>query len=145
VTTAVAQTVRLAPADKLVVLGDHAVDAIALELDAGGRLLDFRLELGRGYFIVWVLPIEPGGRMRRILVDCAVCDVDITLEQDPCELDLGPLEWSGELARVGPDGARILDHVRVELRGPWYACEARVRDRDGETAVMTVARAPASP
>jgi hypothetical protein len=128
------QTLRLKPAKKTVVLDDYDVDALALELDPhSGELIDFRIELGRGYFNVWVLPIERGGRLRAILVDCAVAEVEMEVEMDPCAFDFGPEEWRGELGRVGADQAHVVERVQVELRAspPSYRCSAQIRNPDG--------------
>jgi hypothetical protein len=132
------KVVRLKPPPGTRVLDDHDVDAIALELGDDGELQDFRLELGRSFDIVWVLPIEPGGRLRAILVDNAVAHVDLEVRMDPCEVELR-LAWEGELARFGE---RVLVRVEVELRGAAYACTADVRERDGTITTRTVRSAP---
>lgn len=131
------QTIRLKPATKTVVLGNHDVDSVSLEFDPEtGHLSDFRLELGRGFFIVWVLPHDrQGGRLRAILVDCAVVEIETRVEIDPCAFDFGPEEWSGELGKVGPDLEHVVEYVRVELtESPaFYQCRARIRNPDGTT------------
>lgn len=127
-------SVRLDPPEPTLVLDDCAVDAVVLEFDAAtGAFLDFRLELGRGYFIVWVLPVERGGRLRAVLVDCAVADIDTEVERDPCTLDLGPWHWTGALGRVGPGRAHAVEDVRLELlESPGrYRCQVLTRAPDG--------------
>jgi hypothetical protein len=89
------KTVRFRPARPIRVLGTYDLDAVALETDDDGRALDFRLELGAGLDIFWVVPIEPNGRLRLIHVDCAVAHVDPEVREDPCLVDLPPLEWPG--------------------------------------------------
>jgi len=138
------QTIRLKPATKTVVLDNHDVDCVALEFDPEtGALHDFRLELGRGFFIVWVLPRNrSGGRLRAILVDCAVAEIETEVEMDPCAFDFGPEEWSGELGKVGPNREHVVEYVRVELtESPaFYVCRARVRNPDGTVERWDVRR-----
>ncbi len=131
-------TVRLKSAARVGGMEDHDVDAVALELDEAGELVDFRLELGRAFEIVWVLPAGPGERLRAILVDSAVAHVEPELRRDPCLVTFGPEEWSGELARVGPGGARVLEHVHVAITPAGYTCRARVREPDGTMTTRTV-------
>ena len=91
------------------VLGGYDLDAVTLETDDDGRAIDFRLELGRGLDIYWVVPIEPNGRLRLIHVDCAVAHIDPELLEDPCRVDLPALEWPG---------------LRVEIRAGAYEVHA---------------------
>lgn len=138
------QAIRLKPAHPEVVLDTYDLDAVALEFDgATGRLTDFRLELGRGYFIVWALPLARGGRLRAILVDCAVAEIETCVEHDPFALDYGPEFWCGELGRVGPGEEHVLESVCVvsSASPPPYRCEARIRQPDGSVTHEVVASA----
>jgi hypothetical protein len=122
----VVQTVRLTPAKPIRVLDDLDVDRVALEIDELGNVSDFRLELGRGYESVWLLPIERNGRLRLVRVGYVTIDMDPELLMDPCAVELGPEEWRGQLAQIGDD---VLEYVRVEMSLAGYRVEAVVSKR----------------
>jgi hypothetical protein len=124
------QTVYLRPASPTVVHVDLQVDSVALELDDDGTLGDFRLELGHGFDILWLLPIEPNGRLRLVRTDNAVYSVDEPeLREDPCAVDYAET-WRGELARVGAGESRVLELVSIELTSspPTYRVHVLQRD-----------------
>ena len=127
-------TVRLQPAGDKLVDDGYDLDAVALEFDTDGALLDLRFELGRGFDIYYAVPVAPGRRLRLFHVDSAVYELeDVTLVRDPYELEVEMLEWRGELGRVGVDGERTVEYVRLEASASpaSYRCEVTVRDRDG--------------
>lgn len=133
-------TLRLKPPTPLRVLDDLDVDAIIFELDTSGQLLDWRIELGRGLEMFWLLPIEPRGRVRLIFRGYVTCDDDPEVWDDPCHVDLGPLEWAGEIAPGYDHGYRAL-LLRFEMKAApaSYRCFARVRHADGRVADYEVA------
>jgi hypothetical protein len=91
---------------------------------------DFRLELGSGYEISWLVPTEPNGRLRLILIGYVTVDMDPEIKQDPCAVDFRG-EWRGELSQVG--GGGVVDEVQLMMTSepPAYRCAARVRQPDG--------------
>src|SRR5262245_57502921 len=94
-------TIRLKTHAPTQVAGSYDVDDVALEASADGTITDFRLELGSGYEITWLIPIEPNGRLRLIRIGYVTVDMEPQLLQDPCPVELGPEEWQGELGRIG--------------------------------------------
>lgn len=122
--------VRLTPSRATQVLEGYDVDRVVLEASEEGEVTDFRIELGRAYEVLWLVPIRPNGHLRLIHICYLTCEEDPQLRMDPCAVDFGPEEWSGELARIGD---RVVEHVRIELTRspPAYRCTARVRQPDG--------------
>lgn len=139
------QAIRLTPSPKPVILEKWDVDSVALEADEHGDITDFRLEVGWGYFLAWLVPIEPNGRMRLLGFGPITCeDYDNpTLEADPCPVECAPMEWRGDLATLH-DQSRLIA-VRVELTADHcaYRCTATTHKPDGSTRNYVLAyRAP---
>ena len=128
---------------KLSPLAGYDLDAVTVEFDGAGDLVDVRFELGRGFDICWAVPVAPQGRLRLLHVDSAVYHVDEpTLELDPCALDIDALEWrdAGPAGLGVVGGGRIVESVMVRASSTpsQYWCEAVVRDPDGRLAVFTL-------
>jgi hypothetical protein len=121
-------------------LGDHDVDAFAVEYTDDGSYLDFRVELGCGYDIFWALPAAAHDRLRLFHVDAAVYHVDEpTLHCDPYTCDVPELRWEGELAKLA-NGSAIVSVSFTATSSPGsYRCAIGVRAASGETTVRVFA------
>jgi hypothetical protein len=86
--------------------------------------------------IYWLLPIKPNGRLRLVLTDCAVAEVDIAVEADPYPVDYAE-EWRGELALIGAEGSRVLELVSVKMTTSPAEYHVQVLVRDAGTVKTT--------
>ncbi len=117
------RTHRFKPPTKCNV-GGYELDAFVVEENDETGELDFRLELGRELFIYWALPAAKDDRLRLVLVDCAVAEVDTGLVEDPFVGALPSTTFAGQVtATIELDGdggyrCQIVSRGRapVELR-----------------------------
>lgn len=138
----VTTTIFLKPPDGLNPVGGYDFDTFALEFDQHGDLLDLRFELGALSDFYWALPVAPNGPLRLIHVNSAVVHVDEpSVIDDPCALELAPLEWHGELGTVAAtDGARVVVSVfvRASTAPALYRCVVELRCPDGALRTFTL-------
>ncbi len=108
----------------------YTIDALAIEV--GPTHFDFRLELGLGYDIYWLIPFE--SRLRLFHVDSAVYEVEEpTMHADHVHVEVPRRTWPGPAGTAL--GIEVADVV-LELTPTSFHCEAVVRVR-GEASCRT--------
>ena len=132
--TRVCTTIRLPVPEPRPEIDGYDVDALAIEFDATGEGIGWRLELGRGLDIFWVLPTDQYDRLRLVHVDSAVVFVDEpSVLADPCLISVRDLRWTGANLGVVPadEGNRILLSAAVSIKAGVFAVEASMICSDG--------------
>jgi hypothetical protein len=130
--------IRLKPPEKTKVLGEYDLDSFVLEVDrAASVITDFRLEVGRGYESLWILPITPNGRLRLFHINYITIDDDPYVLQDPVAPDFVHA-WQGSLATL-KDGSVLVRVVANLTSAPAaYHVEATTRALDGGVRTFTL-------
>jgi hypothetical protein len=131
----VVTTLRLALPNPRPSWDGYDVDALAIEFDTAADGIGWRLELGKGLDIFWVLPTETYDRLRLVHVDSAVRFVDEpTLVADPCLITLDTVRWpEAHLGVVRSEkGDRTLMTAQLEIKQGVFAVDAMMLCTDGK-------------